>query len=68
VARVCSGKTQVQVARDLDVSTWSLRRWVEQIEKGQQLNESRTLTVESAEQRKRGLGQKTTICAASATS
>lgn len=51
VALVRSGRTLVQVARDLGVSTWSLRRWVEQIEHGQQLKEPRTLALESAEQR-----------------
>src|SRR5437870_1289220 len=51
VALVRSGKTLVEVARDLGVSTWSLRRWVEQIDKGQALGEPRTVSVETPEQR-----------------
>src|SRR5437899_3320696 len=51
VALVRSGRTLVQVARDLGVSTWSLRRWVEQLANGRQLNEPRTLAVETPEQR-----------------
>ena len=50
-ALVRSGRTLVEVARDLGVSTWSLRRWVEQIEKGQTLGEPRTVAVETPEQR-----------------
>ena len=32
-------------------TTWSLRRWVEQIDKGQALGEPRTVSVETPEQR-----------------
>jgi len=51
VALVRSGRTLVEVARDLGVSTWSLRRWVDQIEKGQTLGEPHTMSVETPEQR-----------------
>jgi len=44
VALVRSGRTLVEVARGTSgVSTGSLRRWVEQVEKGQALGEPRTL-------------------------
>lgn len=50
VALVKSGRTAVEVARDLGVSTWSLRNWIKQAQRGQ-LAESRTLASETPEQR-----------------
>jgi transposase len=50
VGLVQSGRTAVEVARDLGVSTWSVRHWIKQAQQGQ-LNESRKLASETPEQR-----------------
>ena len=51
VALVQSGRTIVEVARDLSVSTWSLRAWVKHKTSGERLSESQSLAKETAEQR-----------------
>ena len=50
VALVKSGRTAVEVARDLGVSTWSVRYWIRQTQQGQ-LCESKKLASETPEQR-----------------
>jgi transposase-like protein len=50
VVLVKNGRTVVEVARDLGVSTWSLRHWFKQAEQGN-LNQSQKLAQETAEQR-----------------
>jgi len=50
VGLVKSGRTVVEVARDLGVSAWSLRYWIKQAEQGA-LSESRRLANETPEQR-----------------
>jgi transposase-like protein len=52
VALVQSGRSIKEVARDLGVSDWSLRHWMQQIEQGDQaLKEPATVAAETAEQR-----------------
>ncbi len=51
VALVQSGRPIPEVARDLGVSIWSLRRWVELNNAGQAAKEPATLQSESSEQR-----------------
>jgi transposase len=51
VALVQSGRKLVEVARDLGVSTWSLRPWVATEHEGGRLGESKTLAAETPEQR-----------------
>jgi transposase len=51
VALVRSGRSITEVARDLDVSDWSLGRWVEQARNGETPSEPKTLSAESPEQR-----------------
>lgn len=51
VALVSSGRTIVEVARDLGVSRWSLGHWVSQARTGEGLGEPKTLSAETAEQR-----------------
>jgi transposase len=51
VALVQSGRSISEVAGDLGVSTWSLRRWVNLNNAGQTPREPATLSSESAEQR-----------------
>jgi transposase len=50
VGLVQSGRTVVEVARDLGVSTWSLRHWVKRAQQNR-LSEPKTLANETAEQR-----------------
>jgi transposase-like protein len=50
VALVKSGRTTVEVARDLGVAAWTLRYWVKQARAGE-LSQSRTLAKETPEQR-----------------
>ena len=50
VALVKSGRTTVEVARDLGVSNWSVRYWMRQAEQGV-LSQSQKLASETAEQR-----------------
>jgi transposase-like protein len=50
VGLVRSGRTVVEVARDLGVSTWSLRYWIKRAEQGA-LSESKKLAAETPEQR-----------------
>ena len=50
VGLVKSGRTAVEVARDLGVSTWSLRYWIKQAHQGA-LSESKKLANETPEQR-----------------
>ena len=50
VALVQSGRTAVEVARDLGVSTWSVRYWIRQAQQGA-LSQSKKLAVETPEQR-----------------
>ena len=50
VALVKSGRTVVEVARDLGTSTWSLRHWIQQAEGGA-LSESKKLASQTPEQR-----------------
>ena len=58
VALVRSGRTIREVARDLGVSQWSLKRWVKDAEAGKILSQPRTLAAETPEQREvRGLRQ-----------
>lgn len=47
---VKSGRTVVEVARDLGVSTWSLRYWIKRADHGA-LSESQKLANETPEQR-----------------
>jgi transposase-like protein len=49
-ALVQSGRTAVEVARDLGVSTWSVRHWIRQAQQGA-LSESRKLASETPAQR-----------------
>jgi transposase len=51
VALVQGGRTAVEVARDLGVTSWSLNRWVQQARQGVAPTEPKTLTAESADQR-----------------
>jgi transposase-like protein len=51
VALVQSGRLITEVARDLGVSIWSLRRWVELDKQGQALKEPATVASETTEQR-----------------
>lgn len=51
VALVKSGRQVVEVARDLGVSTWSLRHWLAQKRDGSRLHEPQTLACETSEQR-----------------
>jgi transposase len=51
VALVRSGRTAIEVARDLGVSTWSLNRWVGQTKAGTAQSEPKTLAAETPEQR-----------------
>ena len=51
VALVKSGRTIIEVARDLGVTTWSLRHWVARKNKGENLGQPRTLAAETPEQR-----------------
>jgi transposase len=51
VALVRSGRSAVEVARDLGVSTWSLRAWVRGVNLGHALREPKTLAEETPEQR-----------------
>lgn len=50
VSLVKSGRTVVEVARDLGISIWSLRHWLGRAEQGA-LSESRKLAAETPEQR-----------------
>jgi len=50
VALVKSGRTTVEVARDLGVSNWSVRYWIRQAEQGA-LSQSKKLANETPEQR-----------------
>ena len=50
VALVKSGRTTVEVARDLGVSVWSVRYWIKQAQQGA-LSESKKLASETPEQR-----------------
>jgi len=51
VALVRGGRTMSGVSRELDVSLWSLSRWVEAARKGEPLKEPQTLEAETPEQR-----------------
>ena len=51
VALANSGRAIVEVARDLGISTWSLRHWVERKKNGGTLRQPATLANESPEQR-----------------
>jgi len=48
---VQSGRPISEVARDLGVSQWSLNRWVKGAEAGKIFSQSRTLAIETPEQR-----------------
>ena len=50
VALVRSGRTTIEVARDLGVSNWSVRYWMRQAEQGV-LSQSQKLASETVEQR-----------------
>jgi transposase-like protein len=50
VALVKSGRTAVEVARDLGVSTWSVRHWIKQVQQGA-LSQSKKLANETLQQR-----------------
>jgi transposase len=51
VGLVQAGRTLKEVARDLGISTWSLREWVKRQHHGQSLSEPKTVTIETPEQR-----------------
>ena len=51
VALVTSGRAIIEVARDLGMSTWSLRHWVARQNNGQSQSQSATLANETAERR-----------------
>ena len=51
VGLVQSGRPIKDVARDLGVSTWSLRDWVSRQQNGCRLSEAKTLAAETPEQR-----------------
>jgi transposase len=51
VALIQSGRSISEVSRDLGVSDWSLRQWLRAAQGGQALNESKTLSSETPEQR-----------------
>jgi transposase len=51
VALVNSGRTVIEVARDLGVSTWSLRHWMARQRSGVDFHQPKTLAAETAEQR-----------------
>jgi transposase-like protein len=51
VALVGGGRSITEVARDLGVSLWSLRRWVKDAQSGHSLSEAKTLAAETPEQR-----------------
>ena len=51
VGLVQNGRAITEVARDLGVSTWSLRLWIKQAKAGQSQSEAKTLSSESPEQR-----------------
>src|SRR5438874_1543826 len=50
-ALVRGGRTIVEVARDLNVSTWSLRHWIHAMEQGSAMTEPKTVADETPEQR-----------------
>jgi len=50
IALVQSGRTAVEVARDLGVSTWAVRYWIRQAREGT-LSESKKLASETRQQR-----------------
>jgi|SRR5579871_3704345 transposase-like protein len=50
IALVQSGRTAVEVARDLGVSTWAVRYWIRQAREGT-LSESKKLATETPQQR-----------------
>ena len=51
VALIQSGRSVSEVSRDLGVSTWSLRHWLKESQSAQGSSESKTLSVETADQR-----------------
>lgn len=51
VALVRAGRSIAAVARDLNVSTWSLGRWVRAVERGATMSEPKTVAAETPEQR-----------------
>jgi transposase-like protein len=51
VALVRSGRTVAEVARDLNVSTWSLRHWVRAVERGTAMTEPKTVAAETPQER-----------------
>ncbi len=51
VALIEGGRSVSEVARDLGVSYWSLKRWLNETKNGQNLNQSKTLSSETPEQR-----------------
>jgi transposase-like protein len=51
VALILSGRSISEVSRDLGVSTWSLRHWLKESQSAQGSSESKTLSVETADQR-----------------
>jgi transposase len=51
VALVLEGRTVTEVARDLGCSIWSLGRWVQMHQAGQQQTQPQTVAAETAEQR-----------------
>lgn len=51
VALVAGGRSITEVARDLGVSHWSLRQWIKDAQRGQNLSEPKTLAAETPEQR-----------------
>jgi transposase-like protein len=51
VGLVLAGRPVKEVARDLGVSTWSLREWLKRQQSGGGLTQPQTLAAESPEQR-----------------
>lgn len=51
VALIQSGRSITDVSRDLGVSGWSLRQWLKLAQGGQALNESKTLSSETPQER-----------------
>jgi transposase-like protein len=51
VTLVQQGRSTVEVARDLGVSTWSLRQWIKQTKNGRGPGEPKTLASQTPEQR-----------------
>ena len=51
VALVRGGRTIAAVARDLNVSQWSLGHWVRAVERGGAMSEPKTVAAETPEQR-----------------